>query len=429
MIEKSKADALENVAVIGLGYVGLPVAVSLSKNYGKIVGFDINAKRVQQLSDGIDTTNEVAETDLSSSQLVITDDPTDLSKTTFYIVAVPTPIDASCQPDLSALKGACEIIAPYLKSNDLVVFESTVYPGVTEEYCADILEQESSLKSGTDFFLGYSPERINPGDKKNTFEQIVKVISAQTPEAIERMKDVYGSAVIAGLFEASSIKAAETAKVIENTQRDLNIALMNELSIICNRLSIRTQDVLKAASTKWNFLNFEPGLVGGHCIGVDPYYLTAKAESIGYTPNVILAGRKINDSMSDYIASHVSNSVSQTPAKIGVWGVTFKENIPDLRHSKSIEICKSLKNQGHNVLIHDPMIDDNMDLEKYAITLSNLDDFQDLDALIISVSHKLYKKMDISQITSRLKKNGLLVDIKSLFSPEDIDPTYRYWSL
>ena len=419
----------EKIVVIGLGYVGLPVAVSLSKHYGAIIGFDINSKRVSELCKGIDITNEVTNDELQTQNLLITDKVEDIKDATFYIVTVPTPINELLQPDLSALESACEIISPTLKKNDLVIFESTVYPGVTEEFCALILEKYSPLKSGKDFFLGYSPERINPGDKEHKFERIKKVISAQTPEALERMKNVYGSAVTAGLHEAPTIRVAETAKVIENTQRDLNIALMNELSIICNHLSIRTQDVLDAAGTKWNFLNFKPGLVGGHCIGVDPYYLTAKAESVGYNPNVILAGRKINDNMSHYIAAHVDKELSKNPARIGIWGITFKENIPDLRHSKSFEIYKDLKSKGHNVLVHDPMVTDETTQKEYGISLSNLEDFQELDALIIAVSHKLYCEMELEDIKARLKQDALFVDIKSIYLPDDIGSEFKYWSL
>src|SRR5690349_2572879 len=334
----------EKIAVIGLGYVGLPVAISFGRML-PTVGFDIRQRRVDELKKGQDDTLEVTSEQLASAtKLDMTADPAKLAECTFFIVAVPTPIDENNRPDLGPMISASKTVGPYLKKGDIVVFESTVYPGVTEEVCGPILDEKSGLKNGTDYFLGYSPERINPGDKEHTFEKIMKVVSGQTPEALERVARVYASVVTAGVHRAPSIKVAEAAKVIENTQRDLNIALMNELALIFDRMGIRTADVLEAAGTKWNFLRFSPGLVGGHCIGVDPYYLTTKAQELGYLPEVILAGRRINNNVGPFIAQKcvkMLTAVDEVPlrkAKVGILGLTFKENVPDLRNSKIPDI-------------------------------------------------------------------------------------------
>lgn len=423
----------EKIAVIGLGYVGLPVAVALGKKFDGVIGFDINQKRISTLQKGEDFTREVEASDMQASKAVYSSDKSVLKDATFYIVTVPTPIDANQRPDLTPLKSASETIAPFLKKNDIVVFESTVYPGVTEDYCGPILEKISGLKAGVDFFLGYSPERISPGDKERTLEKITKIISAQTPAALTRVRDVYASIIQAGLYEASCIKVAEAAKVIENTQRDLNIALMNELAMIFHRVGISTTEVLEAAGTKWNFLKFTPGLVGGHCIGVDPYYLTTEAERLGYYPHLILAGRRINDGMGIYIVEQLVKKLIATDrpvknAKVGVLGLSFKENVPDLRNSRVPDIINGLKGYGINAMVADPHVDAHEMQEEYGLTLSPLEQLRDLDVLIIAVSHNEYKT-DISEHLARLKPGGLIVDIKSLYKPSDVTTPYHYWSL
>ena len=346
------------IAVVGLGYVGLPIAVAFGKS-APVIGFDINKTKIDELRKGVDRTGEVSTQDLKSSRVRYTCEPSDLKTADFIIVAVPTPINDALQPDLTALKKASELIGANLSPGAIVVYESTVYPGATEEDCLPILEKASGMKSGIDFKIGYSPERINPGDKEHTLERIIKVVSAQDEESLEIVAQTYELVVKAGIHRASSIKVAEAAKVIENTQRDLNIALMNELALIFHRLGIDTRAVLEAAGTKWNFLKFNPGLVGGHCIGVDPYYLTAKAESVGYHPEVILAGRRINNSMGKYVAEQTMKLLSQverpvSDLRVGVLGLTFKENVPDLRNSKVPDIINELKEYGIQVVVHDP---------------------------------------------------------------------------
>jgi UDP-N-acetyl-D-galactosamine dehydrogenase len=423
----------EKIAVIGLGYVGLPVAVALGKKFDGVVGFDINKKRVDALLRGEDSTNENSAEDLKATKINYTTDKSAMKDATFYIVTVPTPIDGQQRPDLSPLKSACEIIGPVLQKNDIVVFESTVYPGVTEEYCGPILEKHSGLKSGSDFFLGYSPERINPGDKVRTFETILKIIAAQTPESLTRVRDVYGPVVKAGLFEATNIKVAEAAKVMENTQRDVNIALMNELAMIFHRVGIRTNDVIEAVATKWNALGFTPGLVGGHCIGVDPYYLTTEAERLGYFPHLILAGRRINDGMGIYIVEQLVKKLIDIDlpvkkARVGILGLTFKENVPDLRNSRVPDIINGLKGYGIEALVHDPQADAMETRDHYDLSLTGLENFRDLDVLILAVSHNEYKG-DIGAHLARLKPGGLFVDIKSAYKPKDVPAPYHYWSL
>lgn len=424
----------EKIAVIGLGYVGLPVAVALGNVFPDVIGFDINTKRVEGLLRHEDFTNEVTPDELRASKVVYSTDKSILKNATFFIITVPTPIDAQQRPDLTPLKSSCETIAPSLKKGDLVVFESTVYPGVTEDYCAPILEKLSGLKCGVDFFLGYSPERINPGDPERKFSTILKIIAAQNDEALARVRAVYGAVVKAGLYEAPSIKVAEAAKVIENTQRDLNIALMNELAMIFHRVGIRTTDVLKAAGTKWNFLKFTPGLVGGHCIGVDPYYLTTEAERLGYFPHLILAGRRINDGMGIFIAEQIVKKLIAIDApvkkaKVGILGLTFKEDVPDLRNSRVPDIIHGLKDYGIESLLHDPHADPFEVQEEYGLTLTGLENFTNLDVLIVAVAHKEYKNMPVKEMLKHLSPNGLLVDIKSLYEPESIPAPYHYWSL
>jgi UDP-N-acetyl-D-galactosamine dehydrogenase len=424
----------EKIAVIGLGYVGLPVALSFARKL-PTVGFDIRQRRIDELKSGVDDTREVTTEQLTAvlDKIELTADPSKLADCTFYIVAVPTPIDGENRPDLTPMISASRSVGPHLKKGDIVCYESTVYPGVTEEICGPILEQLSGLKSGVDFFLGYSPERINPGDKEHTFERIVKVTSGQTPESAERVARVYSLVVTAGVHRASSIKVAEAAKVIENTQRDLNIALMNELALIFDRMGIRTQDVLEAAGTKWNFLKFTPGLVGGHCIGVDPYYLTTKAQALGYVPEVILSGRRINNNVGPFIAQRVVKMLSthDTPlrrARVGVLGLTFKENVPDLRNSKVPDIVNELKTYGIEAIVHDPLGNAEEAHEEYGIHLTPLSEFTNLDALILAVSHQEYLR-DIPGILARVRDGGVFIDVKSAVAPSAVSRGVRYWSL
>lgn len=422
----------EKIAVIGLGYVGLPVALSFARKLPTI-GFDIRQKRIDELRRGHDETAEVTTADLTGSKIELTADPARLRDCTIFIVAVPTPIDSNNRPDLGPMISASRTVGPHLKRGDLVVYESTVYPGVTEEVCGPILEQLSGLKAGSEFSLGYSPERINPGDKEHTFERIVKVVSGDSPEALERVARAYGAVVTAGVHRAQSIKVAEAAKVIENTQRDLNIALMNELALIFDRMGIRTKDVLDAAGTKWNFLRFTPGLVGGHCIGVDPYYLTTKAQELGYQPEVILAGRRINNNVGPFIAQRCVKMLSEADlslrrVKVGILGLTFKENVPDLRNSKIPDIVKELREYGVNAIIHDPLGDPEEAKHEYGIELSKLDEFRDLDALIWAVSHQEYLDQRVD-LLGRIKAGGVIIDVKSALDPKSVDRGLRYWSL
>jgi UDP-N-acetyl-D-galactosamine dehydrogenase len=424
----------EKIAVIGLGYVGLPVALTFGRKL-PTVGFDIRQRRIDELKKGHDDTLEVTDEQLTgATKLEMTADPSRLADCTFYIVAVPTPIDNNNRPDLGPMISASKTIGPYLKKGDIVVYESTVYPGVTEEVCGPILDEKSGLKNGVDYFLGYSPERINPGDKEHTFEKIMKVVSGQTPESLERVAKVYASVVTAGVHRAPSIKVAEAAKVIENTQRDLNIALMNELALIFDRMGIRTADVLEAAGTKWNFLRFSPGLVGGHCIGVDPYYLTTKAQELGYLPEVILAGRRINNNVGPFIAQKtvkmiVTHDVPLKKAKVGIMGLTFKENVPDLRNSKIPDIIAELKTYGIDPMVHDPMGDPHEAFEEYKVEITPLEKFQQLDALILAVAHKDYLANPAS-LYERVKDGGAVIDVKSVLNPNVKPPRgIRLWSL
>jgi UDP-N-acetyl-D-galactosamine dehydrogenase len=423
----------EKIAVIGLGYVGLPVAISFGRKLPTI-GFDIRQRRVDQLKQGIDETLETTSEQLASAKhLEMTADPARLAECTFYIVAVPTPIDANNRPDLGPMISASRTIGPYLKKGDVVVYESTVYPGVSEEVCGPILDEKSGLKNGVDFFLGYSPERINPGDKEHTFEKIMKVVSGQNAETLERVAQVYASVVTAGVHRAASIKVAEAAKVIENTQRDLNIALMNELALIFDRMGIRTADVLEAAGTKWNFLRFTPGLVGGHCIGVDPYYLTTKAQELGYLPEVILAGRRINNNIGPFIAQKcvkmlTENDISLRKAKVGILGLTFKENVPDLRNSKIPDIIAELKTFGITAMVHDPLGDPHEAQEEYKIDLTPLEQLTDLDAVIVAVAHSEYIA-NKSSIYERVRDGGVVIDVKSTMPTAKPPRGIRQWSL
>jgi UDP-N-acetyl-D-glucosamine/UDP-N-acetyl-D-galactosamine dehydrogenase len=418
------------LAVIGLGYVGLPIALEFAKKI-KVVGFDINAKRVDMMKSKIDPSGELSKEDFEGCDIEFTHDINDLKKVTFFIVAVPTPIDSHNMPDLKPLLSASHTVGKALKKGDCVVFESTVYPGCTEEDCIPILEKESGLKFNKDFKVGYSPERINPGDKEHTLAKIMKVVSGCDAESSENIAKVYGLVVQAGIYKASSIKVAEAAKIIENTQRDLNIALMNELSIICDRMGINTFEVLEAAGTKWNFLKFFPGLVGGHCIGVDPYYLTFKAKELGYNPDVILSGRKINDNMGAYVAKKtvqllVKAGKDISKSKVLVMGATFKENVEDIRNSKIVDVINELRSFSLSVDVIDPHASSDEFEHEYGMPLKK-DAGKDYDAIIMAVSHKQYSGLDASYFDSISSKNGVFIDVKGLFRNKIKNLTY--WSL
>ncbi|MDG2960568.1 nucleotide sugar dehydrogenase [Bisgaard Taxon 10/6] len=409
------------VGVVGLGYVGLPLAVEFGKQR-ETIGFDISPNRVKELAEGKDRTLEVSSDTLkSATYLSYTSDLEQLKRCNFFIVTVPTPIDDVNRPDLTPLQKASESIGKVLKEGDIVVYESTVYPGATEEVCIPILERVSGLKFNRDFFAGYSPERINPGDKVNTLTKIKKITSGSTPEVADIVDQMYGSIITAGTHKAASIKVAEAAKVIENTQRDLNIALVNELSIIFERVGIDTVDVLEAAGSKWNFLPFRPGLVGGHCIGVDPYYLTHKAEEVGYNPQVILAGRRINDDMAHYVAQTtiklmLNHNIDVAKAKVGVLGVTFKENCPDIRNSKVVDVIDELRNWGVDVVVADPWADPAEVKHEYGLDLSVIDEKHPVDTLIVAVGHKEFRELSAETLRSYMRSdNPVLVDVKSLF--------------
>jgi UDP-N-acetyl-D-galactosamine dehydrogenase len=420
------------IAVVGLGYVGLPLAVAFGKQ-AHVIGFDVKEARVAELKRHEDRTHEVEPEDLRQSDVEFSSDPAILKQADFFIIAVPTPIDQANLPDLSPLDKASRAVGPHLKKGDIVVFESTVYPGVTEDFCAPILEETSGLRCGEDFFLGYSPERINPGDKVHTLANIVKIVSGQTPEVLDIVASVYELVVKAGVHRAATIKTAEAAKVIENTQRDLNIALINELSMIFDRMGIDTLSVLEAAGTKWNFLNFRPGLVGGHCIGVDPYYLTYKATELGYHPQVILAGRRINDGMGKVVAEKaikllVQAGINPHGARVGLLGLTFKEDVPDLRNTRVVDILKELGEYRVNTLVHDPTADPAEALRYYGVTLHDEKELNRLDAVILAVKHQEYAEKGAPWIRSLLRDGGIVVDIKGLYSKADF-PGATYWRL
>jgi len=423
----------ERIAVIGLGYVGLPVAVAFAGVYKHVVGFDISKRRIEALQRHEDLTQEISTEELKSSTLMVTSDAVDLSGSSFFVITVPTPVDRLRRPDLGPLESACRIIGPYLGKGSVVVIESTVYPGVTEDICGPLLEQVSKLKRGRDFKLAYSPERINPGDKEHRLETITKIVSGEDAETLDRVANAYGKIIKAGVFRARSIKVGEAAKVLENTQRDLNIALMNELSLILDRLNICTRDVLDAASTKWNFLKFSPGLVGGHCIGVDPYYLTTAAEAVDYYPQVILAGRRINDTMGRVVARKTVKLLVQSGslvcgARVGVLGLTFKENVPDIRNSKVADVVSELTDFGIEALVHDPHADAHEVHEEYGLKLHELNDLTGLDALILAVNHREYLETT-SGLTDRVRPGGVLIDVKSALNPASLRRDILYWSL
>jgi len=421
-------------AVIGLGYVGLPVALALARKFQPVVGFDISKQRIAALRSAEDATGEVTEAALRKTTLRFTDDADALSEASFFIVTVPTPIDAERRPDLAPLEAACGMIGSRLTAGSVVVFESTVYPGLTREFCGPRLARASGLRQGIDFKLGYSPERINPGDKQHRLETIVKIVAGEDPETLERVADVYARIVDAGIYRASSLEVAEAAKVIENTQRDLNIALMNELAIIFDRLGIPTKEVLEAAGTKWNFLPFTPGLVGGHCIGVDPYYLTARAEAAGYYPQVILSGRRINDGMGGFIAQRLVKLLiaAERPvkgARIGILGLTFKEDVPDLRNSRVPDILVELREFGITAVVADPLADPAEASREYGIELAPLDTFTRLDGLILAVPHRVLGKAGWNRVLMALSPGGVFIDIKSVVPRNALPPNIHYWSL
>jgi UDP-N-acetyl-D-galactosamine dehydrogenase len=408
------------VAVVGLGYVGLPLAIEFGKRYSTI-GYDLSEQKIRHYRAMRDPTGEVAREEFEASKgCRFTSDPGQLAEADVLVVAVPTPIDMARRPDLSPLVSASEIVATHMKRGATVVYESTVYPGTTEEVCVPILERCAQARWKRDFFVAYSPERINPGDKLHTLPRITKVVSGDTPETLERVAALYGSIVPAGIHRASSIKVAEAAKVIENTQRDLNIALMNELAIIFDKLGIDTLEVLEAAGTKWNFLPFRPGLVGGHCIGVDPYYLTYKAEMVGYHPQVILAGRRINDGMGKYIAEQtvkkmISTGSAVRGARVNVLGLTFKEDVPDLRNSRVIDVIHELQSYGVEVIVHDPIADPREAHEEYGVDLVAWEQLPRADALVIAVAHKPFFEPPITRLLEKLKPGGIFIDVKSRF--------------
>jgi UDP-N-acetyl-D-galactosamine dehydrogenase len=419
------------ISVIGLGYVGLPVAVAFAKTVS-VIGYDINSDKIKSYQNGIDRTGEVGEETLKQTTARFTSDPSELHEAGFHIVAVPTPIKEDKTPDLKPLESACEILGANLSTGSVVVFESTVYPGVTEDICVPILQRVSGLTCGKDFKVGYSPERINPGDKTRRLESIVKVVAGMDEEALELIAKVYELVVKAGVYRAPSIKVAEAAKVIENSQRDLNIAFVNELTIVFHRLGIDTREVLKAAGTKWNFLDFTPGLVGGHCIGVDPYYLTYRAQQAGYHPQVILAGRRINDGMGRFIAE---NAVKQlvlmgkdiSKVKAAILGFTFKEDCPDTRNTRVIDVVEELISYGMTPYISDPIADAGEAMEHYGVKMTPLNEVKSVDCLIVAVAHKVFAGIDFDEM---LSDGGLLVDVKGIFNADDIKSRgYSYWRL
>ena len=423
----------EKIAVIGLGYVGLPVALAFARKHPGTVGFDIHAEKVAELQRGFDRNHEVPKEELEASTLAMTSDPEALKGCTFFVVAVPTPVDENNLPDLTPVVMASRTVGKALKKGDVVVYESTVYPGVTEDICGPELAKVSGL-ARSDFKLGYSPERINPGDKEHTLERITKVVSGEDAATLERVAAAYGAIIDAGVHRAPSIKVAEAAKVIENTQRDINIALMNELAIIFDKMGIKTSDVLAAAGTKWNFLKFRPGLVGGHCIGVDPYYLTMKAQQLGYQPEVILAGRRINDGMGKFVAQRlvkllVNAGLPVKGARVGVLGLSFKEDVNDVRNSKVPDIIHELREFGIEAKLHDPHANKAEVHHEYGLELCAHEELKDLDGLVFAVSHKAYLDQGVAKIAAPLKDGGIFIDVKSAIDPKTLGRGIQYWSL
>lgn len=428
----------EKISLVGLGYVGMPIAVAFAKKVD-VIGYDLNKAKIDLYKSGIDPTKEVGNEVIKKTKVHFTNDEKDLQKAKFHIVAVPTPVYSDHTPDLTPVEGASRILGRNLIKGSIVVFESTVYPGVTEEVCVPILEKESGLKCGVDFKIGYSPERINPGDKVHRLETIKKIVSGMDQESLDIIASVYELVVDAGVYRAESIKVAEAAKVIENSQRDINIAFMNELSIIFNKLGIDTQSVLNAAGTKWNFLHFFPGLVGGHCIGVDPYYLTYRAEQMGYHSQVILAGRRINDDMGKYVAENVVKKIIKSNknvlgSKVAILGFTFKENCPDTRNTKIIDIVNELKEYGVNVVVADPAADSDEAKRLYGIEFVNLKDIKNCNAVVVAVSHDCFKSLTVEDLDKMLiegeNKSKVIVDIKGMLNKKEIERLgYNYWRL
>ena len=427
----------EKLSLVGLGYVGMPIAVAFARKI-KVVGFDLNDKKIELYKSGVDPTNEVGDEVIKNTTVEFTADPTRLREARFHIVAVPTPVNDDHTPDLSPVEGASRILGQNLTKGSVVVFESTVYPGVTEEICVPILEKESGLKCGTDFKVGYSPERINPGDKVHRLETITKIVSGMDEETLDVVAKVYELVVDAGVYRAESIKVAEAAKVIENSQRDINIAFMNELSMIFHKMDIDTKAVLDAAGTKWNFLKFMPGLVGGHCIGVDPYYLTYKAEELGYHSQIILSGRRINDDMGKYVAESLVKALIKADipvknAKVAILGFTFKENCPDTRNTKVIDIYRELGEYGIDPLVVDPAADAEEARRLYGITFRSMEDVKDMDAVIIAVAHDQFLSLDqksISSFYASAHKQKVLMDIKGILEKKEyLTEDYLYWRL
>ncbi|KQL44321.1 UDP-N-acetyl-D-galactosamine dehydrogenase [Brevibacillus choshinensis] len=429
-------DQQEKIAVIGLGYVGLPVAVALSKK-ASVIGFDVNRQKVEDYLNGICVDGSIEEERLRACTIDFTNDETRLKEARFFIIAVPTPIKSGNVPDLHYVQAATRTVAKQMPKGSVVVFESTVYPGVTEEVCIPILESESGLRCGTDFKVGYSPERINPGDQVHRFETIIKIVSGIDDETLETVARVYGLAVEAGVYRAESIKVAEAAKVIENAQRDINIAFMNELAMLFHQMGINTKAVLQAASTKWNFLKFTPGLVGGHCIGIDPYYLTYKAEDSGYRSKIILAGRHINDGMGKYIAEQIIKSVVRLKldvknVKIGILGLAYKENCTDIRNTKVTDIIHELHEYGMVPLIVDPLVDSRQAFEEYQIELSSQEALKDLDVVVVAVPHASFAQMSVEdfEVMYGSEKTKIMIDVKGIYDKADFENKgYHYWSL
>jgi len=428
------AAAGETIAVLGLGYVGLPLLAAMARAHGRALGFDVDRRRVEALMRGHDETGEVAAGDLRSGGVALSHDASALAGATCFIICVPTPLNEDHQPDLSMVVAAGRTVAAHLRTGALVVLESTVYPGVTEDVLGAILAEASGLRPGIDFHLGYSPERINPGDREHRLDTVVKIISADGPEALQRMERVYGPICGAGPHRASCIKVAEAANVIENTQRDLNIALMNECAIIFDRLGLRTSEVLRAAGTKWNFLPFTPGLVGGHCIGVDPFYLTAVAQRVGYHPEVILAGRRINDRMPSFIVAKLikmlmAKGSPMNGLRVALLGVTFKENVPDTRNSRAMDVVRELQEYGVTVLAHDPIADADAVAEEYGIGLVRIDEIRDVDAVILAVAHRDYRDALAGDVARILSEAKVVIDVKSVLDPALLQEGASYWSL
>ncbi len=424
----------EKISLIGLGYVGMPIAVAFAKKV-KVIGFDLNSEKIQLYRSGIDPTNEVGNEAVKNTTVDFTDNETKLKEAKFHIVAVPTPVKGDHTPDLFPVQEASRILGRNLTKKSIVVYESTVYPGVTEHICVPILEKESGLKCGVDFKVGYSPERINPGDKVHRLETITKIVSGMDEETLAEVSKIYELVVDAGVYQAESIKVAEAAKVIENSQRDINIAFMNELSIMFNKMGIDTKAVLNAAGTKWNFLHFSPGLVGGHCIGIDPYYLTYRAEEMGYHSQIILSGRRVNDDMGRYVAENIIKSLIKADipvkhARVGILGFTFKENCPDTRNTKIIDIVNELKEYGINPMISDPVADAEEAKKLYGVELISENQMKQLDALILAVAHDIFTTMNLEKIEKMIKKEKVIIDIKGIYDRKIFEQAgYIYWRL